>query len=307
METKINSIVSALQKELLEEQKNLKLQRTEIEAKKKAWEESDIGLKEKIHFPTKIKLDVGGQLFTTSLSTLTQIGGTFFSAMFSGKIKVVADKDGSFFIDRDPLVFPMILNFLRGIFPDFKVLSKKEIFALRNDSQYYELDDLEALIDEVFKRKTWVWLPESRCQLKNENKTVTKTGGSTWDCVVMSSEDLSGVVVWEYIFDRVSSDRSGMAVGICRSDTSPGSYSSVIGFGMTGSGYSGVTIVNSSLIVSATKIRAKANFETNRIDFYVDKTQVATGTIPSGGVYKCCVFLYYTSDQVTLNFDVEDI
>jgi len=306
MENQLTSLVSQLQIELQKEQKKLKEERTDIESRRNLWEQSQVGIsKEKVHFPSKIKLDIGGTSFTTSLSTLTTIGGTFFSAMFSGKIQVQPDKDGSYFIDRDPTVFPLILNFLRGIFPDFKVLSKKEVFALKSDAQFYQLDDLEEMITEEFKRKTFAWMPERSCKLTNDNCTATKSGGSNWDCVVMGSEELSvGVVVWEYIFDRVSSDRSGMAVGLCKPDCGAGSYSSVIGFGMTGSGYGGVTIQNSSFIVSATKIRVKADFDSARIEFYVDKTLVASGSIPVG-IYKACVFLYYNNDAVTLNFDVD--
>jgi len=305
----VTTLLKELQTELDQEKQRLKTQRSELDSKRKTWEESQLAQSsaEKVHFPSKIKLDVGGQLFTTSLSTLTQIGGTYFSVMFSGKVKVQPDKEGNYFIDRDPLVFSLILNFLRGILPDFKVLSKKELSSLRSESAYYELDDLQAMMDEVFKRKTWSWLPESHCTLTNGGRTVTKTGGSQWDCIVFGSEEVdAGTVLWEYVFDKVSSDRSGMAIGICKPDTGAGSYSSVIGMGMTGTGYSGVTIVDSVLVTTATKMKVKVSFDTLIIQFFVGTTLVATGTIPSGVSFKCCVFLYYTNDQVTLNFDVDE-
>jgi len=97
-------------------------------------------------FTSKIKLDVGGKQFSTQLETLTAIGGTFFSGMFSGKLPVRQEKDGSYFIDRDPLVFSYILNFLRGIYPDLRGMNPREILALKSDSMYYQVEDLQEFL-----------------------------------------------------------------------------------------------------------------------------------------------------------------
>ncbi|EYC12686.1 hypothetical protein Y032_0046g1362 [Ancylostoma ceylanicum] len=57
----------------------------------------------------RVKINVGGSTFETSLSTLTRLDGTVLSIM-------VADRwrgQGELFVDRDPTYFPMVLNYLR--------------------------------------------------------------------------------------------------------------------------------------------------------------------------------------------------
>ena len=60
-----------------------------------------------------INLNVGGQKFSTSKSTLTWIPDSFFSCLLSGRISSIKDGGGAYFIDRDPEAFVPILNFLR--------------------------------------------------------------------------------------------------------------------------------------------------------------------------------------------------
>ena len=65
------------------------------------------------HFSSTVKLDVGGQHFTTTVQTLTKDPNSMLAAMFSGKFERKPSEDGSFFIDRDGTHFRFILNFLR--------------------------------------------------------------------------------------------------------------------------------------------------------------------------------------------------
>uniref|UniRef100_A0A8C5MP50 BTB/POZ domain-containing protein KCTD3 n=1 Tax=Leptobrachium leishanense TaxID=445787 RepID=A0A8C5MP50_9ANUR len=51
--------------------------------------------------------------FSTSRQTLTWASDTFFSSLLSGRISSLKDETGAIFIDRDPMVFAPILNFLR--------------------------------------------------------------------------------------------------------------------------------------------------------------------------------------------------
>ena len=63
----------------------------------------------------KIKLDIGGHRFSTTLSTLTSVPNTFFTTMLSGDYTMHPDDDdGSFFLDRDGRHFHYILNYLRS-------------------------------------------------------------------------------------------------------------------------------------------------------------------------------------------------
>jgi hypothetical protein len=96
-----------------EEREKLKRDVEKFEKEKAEWN----ALQKKLNdtqLDTRIKLDVGGQIFATSLQTLTSKKGTYFEAMFSGRWDLKKQDDGTYFIDRDPFVFRHILNFLRG-------------------------------------------------------------------------------------------------------------------------------------------------------------------------------------------------
>ena len=68
---------------------------------------------DQVPFSSTVKLDVGGQHFTTTVQTLTKDPNSMLAAMFSGKFEMKPSEDGSFFIDRDGTHFRFILNFLR--------------------------------------------------------------------------------------------------------------------------------------------------------------------------------------------------
>lgn len=60
-----------------------------------------------------VNLNVGGKRFSTSKTTLTQVAETFFTSLLSGRIQSLRDEHGAIFIDRDPELFSIILNYLR--------------------------------------------------------------------------------------------------------------------------------------------------------------------------------------------------
>ena len=52
-----------------------------------------------------IKLNVGGEKFTTALTTLTQQSDSMLAAMFSGRHTLIMDEEKNVFIDRDGGLF----------------------------------------------------------------------------------------------------------------------------------------------------------------------------------------------------------
>ena len=96
----------------------------------------------------KVKLNIGGKIFTTSLTTLNQVNGTFFSAMFSEQFNTEPDEDGEYFIDRDSVYFSIILNHLR--YPnqkvDFNSYSEKELELIMLEIEFYGIETLKAQI-----------------------------------------------------------------------------------------------------------------------------------------------------------------
>ncbi|XP_017005067.2 BTB/POZ domain-containing protein KCTD3 [Drosophila takahashii] len=86
-----------------------------------------------------VNLNVGGQRFSTSRQTLTWIPDTFFTALLSGRISSLRDEHNAIFIDRDPTLFSIILNYLRTKDIDIK---NCEIRALRHEAEYYGVTPL---------------------------------------------------------------------------------------------------------------------------------------------------------------------
>lgn len=91
------------------------------------------------HVSEIINLNVGGQRFSTSRQTLTWIPDTFFTGLLNGRISSLRDGNGAIFIDRDPKLFAIILNYLRTKDID---ISKCDVRALRHEAEYYSIAPL---------------------------------------------------------------------------------------------------------------------------------------------------------------------
>ncbi|XP_034942555.1 BTB/POZ domain-containing protein KCTD3 isoform X2 [Chelonus insularis] len=86
-----------------------------------------------------IHLNVGGTRFSTSRQTLTWIPDSFFTALLSNRIASRRDETGALFIDRDPKIFSIILNYLRTRDIDLKNI---DIRTLRHEAEYYGITPL---------------------------------------------------------------------------------------------------------------------------------------------------------------------
>eukprot|EP00160_Parvularia_atlantis_P000519 Unigene10422_Nuclearia_a/m.31858 Unigene10422_Nuclearia_a/g.31858 ORF Unigene10422_Nuclearia_a/g.31858 Unigene10422_Nuclearia_a/m.31858 type:complete len:225 (-) Unigene10422_Nuclearia_a:95-769(-) len=61
----------------------------------------------------RVVFNVGGTRFETTAVTVAKHPGSMLAAMVSGTWATTADADGSFFIDRSPKYFELILDYLR--------------------------------------------------------------------------------------------------------------------------------------------------------------------------------------------------
>jgi len=86
-----------------------------------------------------INLNVGGTKFSTSRQTLTQVQDTFFTGLLSGRIQTYKDDNGAIFIDRDPQLFRLILNYLRNRSLSLDDVNLKE---LKHEAEYYGIAPL---------------------------------------------------------------------------------------------------------------------------------------------------------------------
>ena len=104
---------------------------------------------DQVHFSSTVKLNVGGQHFTTSVQTLTKDPNSMLAAMFSGRFDMKPSEDGSFFIDRDGTHFRFILNFLRTgklTLPEGATFIKE----LEEEAEFYQI---QGLIDALRSAK----------------------------------------------------------------------------------------------------------------------------------------------------------
>ena len=93
-----------------------------------------------------VKLNVGGTIYWTTQETLTSQGGMLsILVKHANPAQLV---EGAYFIDRDPLTFRWILNYLRGstILPK---RSTPDLWLLREEADYFALDGLSTRIQHV--------------------------------------------------------------------------------------------------------------------------------------------------------------
>lgn len=103
----------------------------------------------------KIKLDIGGHQYTTSLSTLTRDDNSMLAAMFSGRHELKVEKDGSYFIDRDGVHFRYILNYLRdgGIKDGTLPMNENLWRELLTEAEYYQINGLVDYLTALLYKK----------------------------------------------------------------------------------------------------------------------------------------------------------
>jgi hypothetical protein len=102
----------------------------------------------------RVKLDIGGHQFTTSVLTLTKEADSMLAAMFSGRHALKTEADGSYFIDRDGTHFRHILNYLRdGCIKDGTLPCNEAVLReLLTEAEYYQLSGLvDILTSFLFK------------------------------------------------------------------------------------------------------------------------------------------------------------
>ena len=94
-----------------------------------------------------INLNVGGHSIATSRQTLMSIPDTFFTSLLSGRIPSLKDSSGAIFIDRDPHIFSIILNYLRTRQLNIDGCS---IDALKHEAGFYGLTSLVKRIEVCY-------------------------------------------------------------------------------------------------------------------------------------------------------------
>lgn len=89
----------------------------------------------------KVKLNIGGSVFATTISTLCR-EQSMFTALFGGQFTPELDEWGAVFVDRDAGYFPYILNYLRDGKLNMNDLSPAEKKHILKEAYYYGVSGL---------------------------------------------------------------------------------------------------------------------------------------------------------------------
>ena len=130
------------------QQESVQRERAELQSMKATVEEN------LAQFKRRVKLNVGGSKFETTLTTLTRYPDSMLGSMFSGRHEVPPDEEDYIFIDRDGTHFRTILNFLRTGVLDV-TSSTKDATELKREMEYYQLgiDQTYVTIEPDLTRK----------------------------------------------------------------------------------------------------------------------------------------------------------
>ncbi|XP_053781267.1 BTB/POZ domain-containing protein KCTD14 isoform X1 [Desmodus rotundus] len=91
-----------------------------------------------------VELNVGGEVYTTTVGTLRKLPGSKLADMFSSSAKACTDAEGRFFIDRAGTYFGAILEYLRS-----GQLPTQHIPEVYREAQFYEIKPLVKLLEDM--------------------------------------------------------------------------------------------------------------------------------------------------------------
>jgi len=171
--------------------KTIQLRQQEIDIHRKDLDAEIHASSGKIKFPQKITLDIGGTKFSTSLANLKNQKSLYFATMFSGIFPIQPCEDGSYFIDRNPTLFPLILDFIRGEELETEDMNPRELKMLLKEAQFYHLIELETRLSVntvVGKTSNLTWTNGANATITENGKRATASGSS---CYVFVDQAIS--------------------------------------------------------------------------------------------------------------------
>eukprot|EP01125_Pyxidicula_operculata_P019967 TRINITY_DN7270_c0_g1_i1.p1 TRINITY_DN7270_c0_g1~~TRINITY_DN7270_c0_g1_i1.p1 ORF type:complete len:289 (-),score=44.09 TRINITY_DN7270_c0_g1_i1:28-894(-) len=129
---KLNELIKEEKRKLEDEMKIIALEKEQWKGQQKYLE--------KVQTNKIVKLNIGGTIFMTSLSTVKDTTQSeFFRSLFSGRWEPQHDENGCIFIDRDPTMFKYVLNHLRGLEVPLKIFTPEQKFLWSQESDFYQI------------------------------------------------------------------------------------------------------------------------------------------------------------------------
>jgi len=115
----------------------------------------------------RVRLDIGGHHYSTSVATLRSIPGTYFDQLFSAPLPdEMMTSDGRVFLDRNGKLFRFVLNCLRD--PSkfkLRVKNKQDLDELREEAKFYGVED-KMFAYSLFIPDVQNWLDETKITIK---------------------------------------------------------------------------------------------------------------------------------------------
>jgi len=145
-----------------------------------SWEAEKIRVAATHTFEPIVELNVGGQCISSTLKTLTSFPDSTLGQMFSGRHDLPKDKNGAYFIDRDPRPFLVILNFLRSPTENktAAIVDKELLMLVKIEAKFFGVKD------EMFPPPP-PFVPAAPVAVtvvggKKQNATVTQNENKLW-------------------------------------------------------------------------------------------------------------------------------
>eukprot|EP01122_Echinamoeba_exundans_P009632 TRINITY_DN3450_c0_g1_i2.p1 TRINITY_DN3450_c0_g1~~TRINITY_DN3450_c0_g1_i2.p1 ORF type:complete len:306 (+),score=14.39 TRINITY_DN3450_c0_g1_i2:343-1260(+) len=97
--------------------------------------------------PEIIRLNVGGQLFLTTKTTLIGRGENFFVPLVNGEFSTLKDETGAYFVDRNGSYFAPILDYLRN--GTLIVPQGLKLESILQEASFYSIDVVPGLCGDI--------------------------------------------------------------------------------------------------------------------------------------------------------------
>ena len=134
---------------ILKLRNNIDHRMNELKLMEASWNEKlELMQKEAGKAKNMIKLDVGGKIFKVSKEVLLGHKDTYFYAMLSSG-EFLPDEEGAYCIDRNPKLFPYILDYLRYGTVDLTDLTETQQKQLSIEADFYMIDMNPSLNSEL--------------------------------------------------------------------------------------------------------------------------------------------------------------
>ena len=175
----------------------------ELKQMEASWDEKlELMEKEAGKADDMIKLDVGGMIFKESKEVLLSHKDTYFYAMLSSR-RFLPDEDGFYCIDRNPKLFPYILDYLRNGTVDLTKLTETQQKQLSIEADFYMIEMRIKHID-LFDHN----LKGPHVTISNDGKTASHDNVQNGFSAALSVKGIStGKHTWRVQLDHLNGNQ----------------------------------------------------------------------------------------------------